>query len=229
MVISRRQTVSRRASCRHRRSSRSNSSDSARRTRSMGSVVAIRLRSSATSSNTRASNVLRVTVQIRSPNTFNDPRTEFSRSRALVKICWRLGRPGVRAMWKVRLRHRLPKASRKNAIWLASRSDKPAVRELAVAIDAVPPPRPRVPAARALWRHGRGQRPDPRRWHVRTPRARQGTWSASPHSPVRRRPARRTRRWDKGSSYQTANMMDRHRGIRRQRYDPPWRTRTRVC
>jgi hypothetical protein len=29
----------------------------------------------------------------------------------------------------------------------------------------------------------------------RTPRARQGTWSASPHSPVRGRPARRTRRW----------------------------------
>jgi hypothetical protein len=65
---------------------------SARRTRSIGSVIASRLRSSATSSSTRASNVRRVTVPTRNPNTFREPRTEFSRSKALVSSCWRLTR-----------------------------------------------------------------------------------------------------------------------------------------
>src|SRR5215469_10530041 len=54
------------------------------------------------------------------------------------------------------------------------------------------PPRPRVPAVRVPWRHGRGQSRDPRRCCDRMLRSHRGTSSASPHSRRHRRPARRT-------------------------------------
>src|SRR5260370_11141359 len=97
-------------------------------------------------------------------------------------------------MRKVRLGGRPPKASRKMRYgWLPARTDQrrgnwpPPSRRVTLL-------RPRVPAARAPWPHGQGQNRDLWRWHDRTPRARRGTSSASPHSPECRRPARPTRR-----------------------------------
>src|SRR5580693_8871330 len=63
------------------------SSRSAWRTRNIGSVTTSRMGSSATSSNTLASNPRRATTPTRRPKTFRDPRTEFSMSKALVKSC----------------------------------------------------------------------------------------------------------------------------------------------
>ena len=87
----------------------------------------------------------------------------------------------------------------KKAIWLASRADRSAARELAAAIDAraaAASPRSSSACALAAWASAKSGL---RRSRDRRPRSRRDTWSASPGSPPHRRPAPRRMRWTRGA------------------------------
>ncbi len=135
-----------------------------------------------------------------------------------VRVCGtgdhqRVARPSVRCAYKAAIAASVRPANTrsKNAMWLASRSGRPAATSLAAARPPVPPRRRLAASGPGLCRHGPGQSRGRRRWRGHRPRLRRGRKSARDRRPECRRPARQRTQWIRQGRSDLSALRNPHR------------------